>query len=136
MPVLQLVPGAQTLCDTPFLGYLRRRCPDHARDLCCYRVARNGRFCIGKWVSRSRGLVLEITSYASPGELTRADVDFIDYWLSDRRLNDRQTAFHELEDRRRAADRAQSDGLREAQEYRQFEANRAGVPEEALLGCL
>lgn len=133
---LHLDPDEETLCTPEFLRFLQRNLGAAAKDLCCYRVRRNGRFCIGKWVNRDRGLVYEIMSYGTPAEITHSDVEFVKYWLSDRRLSDNRDAVrYGVSSMARQDLQEHQNDLDERREFRQYLARKADLPEEALISC-
>lgn len=109
MTGMRLVRGVTLITDHPFAGYIRKLCPFAARDLVCYFVPQRRRFCLGLWQDRTSGRVIEIQSWNEDGsDLSAKEVDFIQYWLSDKRRTDAiQYARRTLADERSwAANRA------------------------------
>lgn len=79
--------GIDKVFDHEFVRFLRREHPSHAHQLMGFLVPYRNRYCVGLWLNRDRGLVVEIDSFDLQEGPSRELVVKVDWWLHpERRL--------------------------------------------------
>lgn len=104
--------------ETPFVRWLRRRFPKHAKRLVQYRTVHTGRFCIGVWQCKDAGLVDELHNWDLDEPPTPGAVRLIGYMLGLEVKRDRKLAVRRKLGARKARVAKAENSTRERNEIR------------------
>ena len=131
---IPLLRGVTVLAWHPLVDVLAREVPEAADNLCSYYLPKRKRWAIALWVNRTAGIVQELLSWGSERELTRSRVNFLRYYLSEKRRDDNFRYREKQASDRRADLRRQSDVLDAKRDVRRHYAGKVRMGTQKIKG--
>jgi len=123
----ELVRGLMYLVETEFSQYLRKELGAEGDRVASYYSPITGKYCIGVWVDRDRGTVIELLSRGRGDPFSRVDAQFMRHYVSPARPRQIAAAKQKHLDRMTARRRERSDALRANEDRKWWQTQQTNI---------